>query len=84
MPRIGLTTAANMALGALNGVGSGSDAYAPGGASRRKPAPAKADAKDRSSKLDGVRARMRDGYYRSAEVDEAISDKLSGAFDTLA
>ena len=42
------------------------------------------DKADRSTKLDNVRDKMRAGYYKSKEVDDAITDKISGAFDRLA
>ncbi len=39
---------------------------------------------DARNRLDSIRDRMSQGYYNRKDVDEAISDKLSGAFDQLA
>jgi len=41
------------------------------------------DKVDRSTKLDNIRDKMRADYYKSKEVDDAITDKISGAFDRL-
>jgi hypothetical protein len=39
---------------------------------------------DSSNRLDSIRDRMNQGFYNRNDVDEAITDKISGAFDRLA
>jgi hypothetical protein len=69
----------------IGGVGGAAGSAYPLKKAAQKPADSKAaGAAERSAKLDSVRERMRSGYYQSRDVDEAISDKISGAFDTLA
>jgi len=76
-----------MDLGSLHGVQRPGGYDQTGKPVRKKPAAGKkpeAGSSERSSKLDSVRERMKAGYYKSEKVDEAISDKISGAFDRLA
>ena len=76
-----------MDLGSISGIGSGTGAPLPVRKPGRKPkvdSKAEGGSSERSLKLDSVRDRMRSGHYQSNEVDEAISDKLSGTFDKLA
>lgn len=78
--------------------GMGGELYRAAGVDRKtalrkkngKPEEKKADAAakpvsaDASNRLDSIRDRMNQGYYNRKDVDEVISDKLSGAFDQLA
>ena len=80
MYRIGERTA--MDLGTLGNISAGQGNLMPEvRKSARKP---EISREEHDAKLDSVRQRMKSGYYQSREVNEAISDKLSGAFDKLA
>ncbi len=75
-----------MNVGSVGNVGGGGSQPDAGQAAKKTKPPAKsaANSGERANKLAHVRERMRNGYYHSGEVNEAISDKISGIFDQLA